>query len=226
MIQNIHILIKINNRIKKNGRKDTSMARKTFISYKYNEARDLRDKIISSMGKDAEYYKGENIDSSDLTDERADKIKEVLKKMIYETSVLIVILSPKIKESKWMDWELEYSLKEIKRGNRASKSNGIVAVIMKYNNSYDWFVTKGKNCHGTSILKYDNSKLYSIISENHFNSIPPKYHCSECKTYEADLGSYISYIKEEDFLLDPNKYVEKAYEKSNKIDKFILKKQR
>ena len=94
------------------------------------------------------------------------------------------------------------------------------------NKSYDWFITNSENCHGTSTLKYDDSKLYSIISENHFNSIPPKYHCSECKTYEADLGSYISYIKEDDFLLDPNKYIEKAYEKSNRLSDFKLKKQK
>ena len=202
------------------------MARKTFISYKYSEACDLRDKILDSLGEDAKYYNGETSDSPDLTDKKTETIKEILKDMIYGTSVLIVILSPKIKESEWIDWELEYSLKEIKREDRTSKSNGIVAVVMKYNNSYDWFITNSENCHGTSTLKYDDSKLYSIISENHFNSIPPKYHCSECKTYEANLGSYISYIKEDDFLLDPNEYIEKAYEKSNRLSEFKLKKQK
>ena len=202
------------------------MARKTFISYKYSEACDLRDKILDSLGEDAKYYNGETSDSPDLTDKKTETIKEILKDMIYGTSVLIVILSPKIKESEWIDWELEYSLKEIKREDRTSKSNGIVAVVMKYNKSYDWFITNSENCHGTSTLKYDDSKLYSIISENHFNSTPPKYHCSECKTYEADLGSYISYIKEDDFLLDPNKYIEKAYEKSNRLSDFKLKKQK
>lgn len=29
------------------------MAHKTFISYKYNESRELRDKIIESLEKDA-----------------------------------------------------------------------------------------------------------------------------------------------------------------------------
>lgn len=32
------------------------MAHKTFISYKYSEARGLRDKIIQALGKDASYY--------------------------------------------------------------------------------------------------------------------------------------------------------------------------
>ena len=44
------------------------MAHKTFISYKYSEARDLRDAIIDSLGDDATYYKGETSDSPDLTD--------------------------------------------------------------------------------------------------------------------------------------------------------------
>lgn len=44
------------------------MAHKTFISYKYSEARTLRDKIIDAMGEDASYYQGETSDSPDLTD--------------------------------------------------------------------------------------------------------------------------------------------------------------
>ena len=45
------------------------MAHKTFISYKYSEAQDLRDRIIDAMGDDAQYYKGETSDSPDLTDQ-------------------------------------------------------------------------------------------------------------------------------------------------------------
>lgn len=42
------------------------MAHKTFISYKYSEARGLRDRIIASLGDDATYYRGETSDSPDL----------------------------------------------------------------------------------------------------------------------------------------------------------------
>lgn len=34
------------------------MAHETFISYKYSEAQDLRDKIVKALGDDAVYYKG------------------------------------------------------------------------------------------------------------------------------------------------------------------------
>ena len=76
------------------------MAHKTFISYKYSEARELRDRIINALGDDATYYKGENSESPDLTDTSTENIKKVLKDMMYDTSVTIVILSPNMKESK------------------------------------------------------------------------------------------------------------------------------
>lgn len=59
--------------------------------------------------------------------------------MMYDTSVTIVILSPNMKESKWIDWEIEYCLKDITRKDRTSHTNGVVAVIMKVDNSYEWF---------------------------------------------------------------------------------------
>lgn len=106
------------------------MAHKTFISYKYDEARDLRDKIIKAMGNDTTYYTGETSDSPDLSDKTTDTIKEKLKDMIYGTSVTIVIISPNMRKSKWIEWEIEYSLKKIKRSNQYSHSNGIVGVVM------------------------------------------------------------------------------------------------
>lgn len=88
------------------------MARETFIAYKYSEAQDLRDEIIRQLGDDASYYQGETADSPDLTDTSVENIKENLKDMIFGTSVTIVIVSPNLKSSKWVDWEIEYSLKE------------------------------------------------------------------------------------------------------------------
>lgn len=115
------------------------MAHKTFISYKYSEARDLRDAIIDSLGDDATYYKGETSDSPDLTDTTTENIKKVLRDKMYDTSVTIVIISPNMKKSKWIDWEIEYSLKSTTRKGRKSHTNGVVGVIMKYDGGYDWF---------------------------------------------------------------------------------------
>ena len=65
------------------------VAHKTFISYKYDEAQGLRDKIIEALGEDASYYKGETSDSPDLTDNSTETIKKHLTDMMYNTSVTI-----------------------------------------------------------------------------------------------------------------------------------------
>ncbi len=190
------------------------MAHRTFISYKYSEAQELRDRIIEALGDDAEYYMGETSDSPDLTDTSTDNIKKNLTDMMFGTSVTIVILSPHMKESKWIDWEIEYCLRKYKRNNRSSQTNGVVGVIMKVDGGYDWFINHLTNCHGKSVVNYKNEYLFPIIYNNHFNSEPPQWHCEQCKTYDWMHGSYIEYIKEEEFLLDPQKYINNAYDKS------------
>lgn len=120
------------------------MAHKTFISYKYSEAQQLRNNIIDALGKDADYYEGETSSSPDLTDKKTETIKNKLKDMIFGTSVTIIIISPNMTDSDWIDWEIEYSLKEITRADKTSRTNGIVGVIMKYNGGYGWIVSNKK----------------------------------------------------------------------------------
>ena len=203
------------------------MAHKTFISYKYSEACGLRDRIINALGTDAIYYKGETSESPDLTDTSTENIKRNLSNMMYDTSVTIVIISPNMRASKWIDWELEYSLKNITRKNRTSHTNGVVGVIMKYGGGYSWFKESGTNCHGSFTTLYKMNKVYPIVSENHFNSNPPQWHCSQCKTYDWLDGSYIAFIEEDDFLANPRRYIDNAYDKSeNDASGYDLKKQR
>ncbi len=77
------------------------MMHKTFISYKYDEASDVRDRIINNMGDYAEYYMGETSESPDLSDLKTETIKNKLKDMIYGTTVTIVVLSPNMKGRQW-----------------------------------------------------------------------------------------------------------------------------
>lgn len=203
------------------------MARKTFISYKYSEAKDLRDTILKALGEDAKYYQGETSDSPDLTDTSTENIKKNLKDMIHGTSVTIVIISPNLKDSNWIDWEIEYSLKEITREDKVSRTNGIVGVIMKCNNGYDWLVSHKKNTDGCQSRHIDSDKLYSIINDNRYNlTTENKYHCSVCKSYNQLDGSYFALIEEDDFLKDPNQYIENAYSKSKSIENYEITKQK
>lgn len=191
------------------------MAHKTFISYKYDEAQDLRNRIIGAMDKDyARFYQGETSESPDLTDTSTENIKRVLRDMMYDTSVTIVIISPRMKQSKWIDWEIEYCLKEETRKDRTSHRNGVVGVIMKVNGGYDWFKYSQKNNDGCVSTCYHTEKVYDIINNNRFNQNPPKYSCDVCKCVNALTGSYIAFVEEEDFLSNPIKYIDNAYDKS------------
>lgn len=190
------------------------MAHKTFISYKYSEAQDLRDEIINALGDDAQYYKGETADSPDLTDTSTENIKKNLRDMMYDTSVTIVIISPNMKKSKWIDWELEYCLKLEKRKDRTSRRNGIVGVIQKVGGGYDWFKESRRNPDGCTITTYKTSLVYDIITNNRANQVPKQYNCDTCKCIDRLTGSYISFVEEEEFLAAPQKFIDNAYEKS------------
>jgi hypothetical protein len=203
------------------------MAHKTFISYKYSEAQDTRDAIIRALGRDATYYQGETSDSPDMADLKTSTIKKKLTDMMFSTSVLIVVISPNIKQSKWIDWEIEYCLQNNTRQDRTSQTNGVVAVIKKINNGYDWFINRFKNYHDSPVVNYNNEFLYPIIHENHFNSKPPQWHCEVCKTYDWLNGSFIEYVEEESFLLSPKQYIDNAYDKSeNDASGYVLRKSR
>lgn len=201
------------------------MARETFISYKYSEARDLRDKIIAKMGEHASYYKGETAESPDLTENSVQSIRENLKNMIFGTSVTIVIISPSIINSKWIDWEIEYSLKEYKRGDTTSRTNGIVGVVMKVDGNYNWLINSTTNTDGCSSRTIQNHKLYNIINNNRTNlNTTNKYSCPVCRTFDVLNGSYISLVEEDKFLNDPDFYIENAYNKSKTVYNYNLSK--
>ena len=200
------------------GYRGTKMARKTFISYKYSEAQGTRDKILKALGEDATYYKGETADSPNLTDTSTENIKEKLKDMMYDTSVTIVVISPNIKQSKWIDWEIEYCLKHITRKNRTSQTNGVLGVIQKINGNYDWFKSSNPQPDGCSYSSFLENLVYDIISKNRYNQTPKVYLCNTCKSINALTGSYISYVEEDDFLNNPQEYIDNAYDKSEQPD--------
>ena len=191
------------------------MAHKTFISYKYSEAQDLRDRIIDAMGDDAQYYKGETSESPDLTDTSTENIKKNLRDMMFGTSVTIVIISPNIKKSKWIDWEIEYCLKEETRKDRTSHLNGVVGVIMKIKGNYDWFKYRHTNDDGCMVTCYHNELVYDIINNNRCNQYPKVYSCDTCKCVDPLSGSYITYVEEDEFLSNIDKYINNSLNPSN-----------
>lgn len=203
------------------------MARKTFISYKYSESCDLRDRILEALQSDARYYKGETSDSPDMGDLKTETIKSNLKDMIYDSSVTIVIVSPNMKLSKWIDWEISYSLKAISRDGRTSHTNGVVCVIKKagLQNNCDWIKSYSLGNDGHRSWATNNNYLYPIIHNNRFNKKEIKYLCESCKTVDDASQSYMSLVDEDDFLANIDYWIENAFNKSKALEEFNLQKE-
>lgn len=190
------------------------MARETFISYKYSDAVDVRDRIYNNMGEYAKFYRGENGFSPNKSDDSDDAIWNYLKDMIWGTSVTIVVLSPEMLQSSWISDEISYSLKKISRDKTQSQRNGVVAVIKKVNGSYDWFKYTIKYPDGHTSNGYHEEKIFKIIRDNRRNQEPPVYICERCKTIDSLNGSYIAYVEEDEFINNMDKYIENVYQKS------------
>ena len=149
------------------------MGRKIFVSYKYwdddvynldgftvgvPKARDYVSWLERKFNDRSDHiYKGEQ-DNEDLSDKSEEYIWSKLKDKIYDSSITIVLISPKMKEyyrwerNQWIPWEISYSLKEITRNNLISRSNAILAVVLpNRNNDYAY---------------YKSMNMFRIISEN------------------------------------------------------------
>jgi len=201
------------------------MARETFISYKYSDAVDLRDRIIYAMGPDARFYNGERADSPNMGDLRTQTIKEKLAQMIFGSSVTIVIISPYMKDSHWIDWEIAYSLRMQGRSDITSRTNGVVGVIMEVKGSVDWFVQRRQYQDGCIARSYEEQYLYEIIRKNRSNQRirgEQLHTCDQCRTVDQLMGSYIALVDEDAFLGDYERYIENAYEKSQKLHEYEL----
>lgn len=193
------------------------MAHKTFISYKYSEAQDLRNDIINKLGADATYYRGETSNSPDLTDRTTETIRKNLSDMIYDTSVMIVIISPNMLQSKWMEWEIKYALREQSRNGRTSHANGVICVVQKQKNSFYNFYSYDAYAWAKYNGTWSPWKLFDVIKNNQnnkksyaFNSLP---------------SNYIDIVTEDTFLKNPFKYIDEAYNKSQNSDCYNISKQ-
>ena len=80
--------------------------------------------------------------------------------------------------------------------------------------------------YACTVRLIDDSKLYKIINKNRYNLISGAYTCEYCKTYSQLESSSISLIDEEEFISNPDKYIDNAYEKCVKQAYLNLSKQR
>lgn len=202
------------------------MAHKTFISYKYSEATSLRDAIIKKLGSDATYYQGETSSSPDMSDYKTSTIRQKLADMIYDTTVMVVVVSPNMTQSSWMEWEIKYALREQSRNGRTSHSNGLVCVIQKDAfraifglDAYSW----AKTTDGRWLA----SKFFDVLVKNMGNKkswMESPIPSTNKALYDSLSASYIDIVTEDDFLKAPSYYIDKAFDKSENLGSYNITK--
>lgn len=226
------------------------MGKKIFVSYKYadSEVQDLRsyenstvrdyvDIFEDKLDASDNIYKGES-DGEDLSHLTDNQIWEKLKDRIYDSSVTVVFISPKMRETwnsdrnQWIPWEISYSLKEVSRRNKngdpvTSRTNAMIAVVLPdKSGSYSYYL-ESKNCCSSGCIMHYRNNLFEIISENKFNrkKNADKYVCGFGDTIWRGAFSYIEAVKWCDFIEDYRTYVRRACDRQDNIEEYEIRKE-
>lgn len=217
------------------------MGKKIFISYKYSDRQVARlngnflttvrhyvDIIQERIDLEDHINKGE-ADGEDLSNFKDSTIESKLRAKIYDSSVTLVMISKGMKnlaireEDQWMPWEISYSLKEMSRDGRTSKTNAILAVVLPdENNSYEYFLTYDPLCNCTN---YQTSVLFEILRRNMFNQKRPNTRlCNGQWVYQGEF-SYIRCVKWVDFINNINGHIAIAVANKENQDDYRVTKQ-
>ena len=188
------------------------MGREVFVSYKYSDAVDTREEIRKKLGKDGHFYNGEK---GFVALEKADStIKEYLKEMIFSTSVTVVVISPQVRFSKWVDWEIRYSLREQSRDGRTSHRNGIVCVVQC---EKDWYGNENCSWAKDYTGNYKKDIFPQAIIDNLQTTFPSPDAAYASRIFGTNLceKDYCVVISETSFKSNPSYYIEQAYNRAH-----------
>lgn len=202
------------------------MANRVFISFRFSDGEECKKELAGLFnGNDDVINCSEDEDRSNLSEET---IQKYLYKKLSQTSVTIVLLTPKAVEHQknylgkyddWMHDEIRYSLENRDNNN----PNGLIAVYTP--ETRDFIIAKNtcincdKKCGTTCIKTFDN-----LVRENMMN-VKDEYKTHPCEgIYDTDWDSYCSLMSLEDFKKNYVDYIDKADKKRNSIYKYDIKK--
>lgn len=230
------------------------MNRKVFVSYKYKDMSVMPlkehhplDYLVPSFSLTREYvdfladkielsdhiYKGEE-SNSDLSMYPDEYIEDKLKERISDSSVTIVLISPKMKvdgkaeRDQWIPWEISYSLKEITREDRTSHTNALLSVVLPdAKGSYNYCIYN-RNCCLQPCRWHETQWLFEIMRANTFNrkSLEETYICDghNERIYRGEY-SYMPIVTWKEFIDNPTKQIERVCDlRDNHIDEYEIQK--
>lgn len=188
------------------------MGHNVFVSYKFSDAVTTREEIRKKLGKEGQFYNGEKglvaLEKADST------IKDYLKEMIFRTSVTVVVISPQVVFSNWVDWEIRYSLRQTTQDGRTSYRNGIVCVIQSRK---DLFGNENCSWAKDSSGKYKRWIFPQAIIDNLQTSYPTFGGIIVNSLSEGEIRfkkDYCVVVSEAAFKADPSRYIDEAYRRA------------
>lgn len=223
------------------------MGHKIFISYKYGDSsvqrlprtavwehttvRHYVDEIQARLKAGDHINKGE-LDGEDLSKFKDETIASKLRDKIYDSSITIVLISPRMKEAytpetdQWIPWEISYSLREIPRADRVSRANALLGVVLPDVNGSCEYVISNMHCCQTGCVHINASNLFSIIKNNTFNrKHPPVHTCTRPYSIWVYPFSYMHIVSWHTFIGDMDKAINDAIAIRDRITDFDIHKQ-
>lgn len=202
------------------------MATNVFVSFRFKDGVDFKNELVELFDSSTEVInRSEDKDRSEMSE---DTIREYLYKKLKETSITIIILTPKAVNYKkdvsgnyddWLYDELRYSLED----RKDNRTNGAIALYtdeskedLLSSSTHTCDVCK-KESSCISILDFEN-----LVRKNMMN-IKSQHKENDCEgLYDGEKDSYISLVHFDDFKKDYSKYIEAAKDKRDRKDEFEL----
>lgn len=216
-----------------------------FVSYKYYDGsvaalpgiygrtivRDYVDVLVEKLERLNYISKAERTDE-DLSEYSEYTIEDSLYDLIWDSSVTIILISPRMKEPgkrekmQWIPWEVSYSLRNVSKGGRVSHRNAVLAVVLPdANGKYDYAI-ESHTCSNTCRCNlWKTNTFFYVIKKNMFNLNDRAKHqisCAEGSAVYRGACSYIDLVRWKDFVADIKGYIDAAIDRKNHINDYDI----
>lgn len=107
--------------------KGISMSRKVFVSYSHRLDQEASEDFRKLFSDERDVFIDKSI-RHDIGEYETETIKKHLRKLIADSSVTVVLIGAETGGRKWIDWEIQNSL----RKNDGNHRNGLLGVRIKH----------------------------------------------------------------------------------------------